>query len=137
MHCCLVQHNVQFPLVHIKLYPHISFNGSQQFLVIYDSIFFPSPTYIICLIMYSYNHQLFNITCITAIHDLCIWEARCLALRTRNGGLKNSFIPGGTLPTRLVAPRKWTCDMVGRAYNLHRHIKLRLYTSVYTKTPGF
>ena len=27
------------------------------------------------------------------------WGAGCLALRTRNGRLKNSFSPGGTLPT--------------------------------------
>ena len=38
----------------------------------------------------------------------------CLALRTRNGRLKNSFNPGGTLPTHPVGPKKWTCiDMRG------------------------
>ena len=40
--------------------------------------------------------------------------AGCLALRTRNGRLKNSFNPGGTLPTHPVGPKKWTCiDMRG------------------------
>ena len=33
------------------------------------------------------------------------WGARCLALRTRNGRLKNSFIPGGTLPTSPADPK--------------------------------
>ena len=34
--------------------------------------------------------------------------AGCLALRIRNGRLKNSFNPGGTLPTHPVDPKKWT-----------------------------
>ena len=33
----------------------------------------------------------------------------CLALRTRNGRLKNSFNPGETFPTHPVGPKKWTC----------------------------
>ena len=33
------------------------------------------------------------------------WGAICLALRTRNGRLKNSFIPGGTLPTHPTDPK--------------------------------
>ena len=45
---------------------------------------------------------------------MCIGFAGCLALRTRSGRLKNSFNPGGTLPTHPVGPKKWTCiDMRG------------------------
>ena len=54
--------------------------------------------------MYSYSH--YSTLHLIAIHDLCIWETKCLSLRTRNGGLKNSFIPGGTLPTHPVTPNK-------------------------------
>ena len=54
------------------------------------------------------------------------WEARCLALRTRNGGFENSFIPGGTLPTHLVAPKEWRCDMTGF---LTIHISILGYSS--------
>ena len=40
--------------------------------------------------------------------------AGCLALRTRNGRLKNSCNPRGTLPTHPVGPKKCTCiDMRG------------------------
>ena len=48
------------------------------------------------------------------IRDLYNWEARCLALRTRNDGFKNFFIPGGTLTTHLVAPKKRhvMCDLL-------------------------
>ena len=46
--------------------------------------------------------------------DVYIGFTGCLALRTRNGRLKNSFNPGGTLPTHPVGPKKWTCiDMRG------------------------
>ena len=46
--------------------------------------------------------------------DVYIGFTGCLALRTRNGRLKNSFDPGGTLPTHPVGPKKWTCiDMRG------------------------
>ena len=41
--------------------------------------------------------------------DVYIGFTGCLALRTRNGRLKNSFNPGGTLPTHPVGPKKWTC----------------------------
>ena len=52
---------------------------------------------------YAYNRQ-----------DVYIGFTGCLALRTRNGRLKNSFNPGGTLPTHPVGPKKWTCiDMRG------------------------
>ena len=34
------------------------------------------------------------------------WITGCLALKTRNCGLKNSFIPGGTLPTHPATPKK-------------------------------
>ena len=51
------------------------------------------------------------------------WEARCLSLRTKNGGLKNS---GGTLPTHLVAPKKWTCHMVGKITKEY-YINLKSY----------
>ena len=36
--------------------------------------------------------------------DVYIGFTGCLALRTRNGRLKNSFNPGGTLPTHPVGP---------------------------------
>ena len=46
--------------------------------------------------------------------DVYIGFTGCLALRTRHGRLKNSFNPGGTLPTHPVGPKKWTCiDMRG------------------------
>ena len=47
-----------------------------------------------------------------------------LALRTRNGGFKNSFTPGGTLPTHLVAPMKWKCDMMGFLTNTFQYLTL-------------
>ena len=37
---------------------------------------------------------------------MCIGFAGCLALRTRSGSLKNSFNPGGTLPTHPVRERE-------------------------------
>ena len=40
-----------------------------------------------------------------SIHMLS-WITGCLALRTRNGRLKNSFIPGGTLPTHPANSKK-------------------------------
>ena len=40
--------------------------------------------------------------------DVYIGFTECLALRTRNGRLKNSFNPGGTLSTHPVGPKKWT-----------------------------
>ena len=39
-----------------------------------------------------------------AKHDCA--SARCLALRTTNGGFKNSFIPRELSPTHLVAPQE-------------------------------
>ena len=41
--------------------------------------------------------------------DVYIGFTECLGLRTRNGRLKNSLNPGGTLPTHPVGPKKWTC----------------------------
>ena len=41
---------------------------------------------------------------------------------TRNGRLKNSFNPGGTLPTHLDTSKKWTCDIKG--YLIWPKIKL-------------
>ena len=37
--------------------------------------------------------------------DVHIGFTGCLALRTRNGRLKNSFNPGGTLPTHPAGPK--------------------------------
>ena len=58
------------------------------------------------------------LTCVTNkstnLKHMLSLVAGCLALRTRNGRLKNSFNPGGTLPTHPVGPKKWTCiDMRG------------------------
>ena len=52
------------------------------------------------------------------------WITGCLALRTRNGRFKNSFIPGGTLPTHPVAPKKWKCDMMGFLTNTLQYVRL-------------
>ena len=41
--------------------------------------------------------------------DVYIEFTESLALRTRNDRLKNSFTPGGTLPTHPVGPKNWTC----------------------------
>ena len=55
--------------------------------------------------------------------------AGCLALRTRNGRLKNSFNPGGTLPTHPVGPKKWTCiDMRGLLKWPNTSLSYLLYT---------
>ena len=44
------------------------------------------------------------------------WEARCLALRTRNGGLKNSFNPGEGINSSPI--KKWTYHVSGKINNL-------------------
>ena len=60
----------------------------------------------------------YPLTCVTNkstnLKHMLSLVAGCLALRTRNGRLKNSFNPGGTLPIHPVGPKKWTCiDMRG------------------------
>ena len=48
------------------------------------------------------------------------WGAGCLVLRTRNGRLKELFVPGGTLPTHPdCSPSLWTSYMMGLVYGLH------------------
>ena len=47
------------------------------------------------------------------------WVTGCLALRTRNGGLKNYFILGGTLPTHPATPKKGKYDMMCFLLNLY------------------
>ncbi len=50
------------------------------------------------------------------------WGAGCLALRTRNGRLKELFVPGGTLPTHPdCSPSLWSCYIMGlfTVYGLH------------------
>ena len=42
-------------------------------------------------------------------------------------GLRILLSQGGTLSTHLVAPKKWTCHMVGKTYNLDKYTKLKLY----------
>ena len=55
--------------------------------------------------------------------------AGCLALRTRNGRLKNSFNPEGTLPTHSVGPKKWTyIDMRGLLKWPNTGLSYLLYT---------
>ena len=54
------------------------------------------------------------------------WITGCLALRTRNGGLKNSFIPGGTLPTHPATPKKGKYDMMGFLTNTLQYFSLKL-----------
>ena len=70
------------------------------------------------LVMYSWysslpQHPMHLITFNPVIQrDLCVhWEARCLFLRTSNGGLKNSFIPQGTLPTQPARSPHITCSV--------------------------
>ena len=50
-------------------------------------------------------------------------------LENQECGLKNSFIPRGTLSTHPVAPKKWTCHMSGKIYNLDRS-----YTSILSQS---
>ena len=38
--------------------------------------------------------------------------------------IKNSFVPGGTLHTHLVAPKKWKCDMIGFLTNTFLYVRL-------------
>ena len=68
---------------------------------------------------------------ITYLNDLCSWEARCLALKTGNDGFKNSFIPGGTLTTHLVAPKKRHVIIIMVGKNL-QCTKLKLYIIIST-----
>ena len=42
-------------------------------------------------------------------------------LENQEWWVKEFFIPGGTLPTHLVAPKKWTCHMCRKIYNLDRY----------------
>ena len=62
------------------------------------------------------------------------WGARCLALRTRNGRFKNSFIPGGTLPTHLAYMYSPNCgrNMMGF---LPKHMALYLRISYSIRLP--
>ena len=52
--------------------------------------------------------------------DRMHWSAECLALRTRNGRLKELFVAGETLPTHSDCPTSlWTSYMMGLFYGLH------------------
>ena len=82
---------------------------------------------ILCICTCSYNdNQAFNFTYNWHIFKTMHWGAGCLALRTRNGSLKELFVPKGTLPTHPdCSPSLWTCyiiiifSMMGLFYDLH------------------
>ena len=38
--------------------------------------------------------------------------------------VKEFFYPWGTLPTHLVTPTKWTCDMMGFLTNTFQYVRL-------------
>ena len=52
------------------------------------------------------------------------WMTGCLALRTRNGGLKNSFSPGELSPLIQLLPRSGNVSMMGFLTNTFQYVRL-------------
>ena len=45
-------------------------------------------------------------------------------LENQEWWVKEFFHPRGTLPTHLVAPKKWKCDMMGFLTNTLQYVRL-------------